>query len=170
MQDRFHIKWKAWQTRGGYITHLLNALICEQGGEFLCLECLLNHLFRRRSKKMSKPRRTGLCEGNPPVTGGFLSQRASDAEMFPFDDVIMPSVLTHGVTIMTHPSCTVSVTDSSTRDMRQATAAPHQLAVTVRRFCRLSDIYFYLKLYILHTWEGYTTIDCAYIECNCNAA
>ena len=29
------------------------------------------------------------CEGNPPVTGGFLSQRASNAEMFPFDDVIM---------------------------------------------------------------------------------
>ena len=27
--------------------------------------------------------------GNPPVTGGFPSQRASNAEMFPFDDVIM---------------------------------------------------------------------------------
>ena len=45
-----------------------------------CLDCLLNRLFRRRSKKTSKIRVTGLCEGNPPVTGGFPSQRASNAE------------------------------------------------------------------------------------------
>ena len=44
------------------------------------LECLLKRLFRRRSKKTSKLRVTGLCEGNPPVTGGFPSQRASNAE------------------------------------------------------------------------------------------
>ena len=29
------------------------------------------------------------CEGNPPVTYGFPSQRPSDAKMFPLDDVIM---------------------------------------------------------------------------------
>ena len=34
-------------------------------------------------------RATGLCEGNSPVTGEFPAQRASNAEMFPFDDVIM---------------------------------------------------------------------------------
>ena len=45
-----------------------------------CLHCLLNRLFRRRSKKASKLRVTGLCEGNSPVTGGFPSQRASNAE------------------------------------------------------------------------------------------
>ena len=45
------------------------------------LKCLLHRLFRRRSKKTSKLRVTGLCEGNPPVTGGFPSQRASNAEM-----------------------------------------------------------------------------------------
>ena len=44
------------------------------------LDCLLNRLFRRISKKTSKLRVTGLCEGNPPVTGGFPSQRASNAE------------------------------------------------------------------------------------------
>ena len=32
------------------------------------LGCLLNRLFRRRSKKTSKLRVTGLCEGNPAVT------------------------------------------------------------------------------------------------------
>ena len=44
------------------------------------LDCLLNHLFRRRSKKTSKLRITGLCEGTSPVTGKFPAQRASNAE------------------------------------------------------------------------------------------
>ena len=43
-------------------------------------DCLLNRMFRRRSKKISKHRVTGVCEGNPSVTGGFLSQRAGNAE------------------------------------------------------------------------------------------
>ena len=42
--------------------------------------CLLNHLFRRRSKKTSKLRVTGLRAGNSPVTGEFPTQRASNAE------------------------------------------------------------------------------------------
>ena len=50
---------------------------------------LLDRLFRRRSKKTSKLRVTGLCVGNSPVTGEFLAQMASNAELFPFDDVIM---------------------------------------------------------------------------------
>ena len=32
------------------------------------------------SKKTSKLIITGLCEGNPPMTGGFPSQRASNTE------------------------------------------------------------------------------------------
>ena len=42
--------------------------------------CLLNRLFRRRSKETSKLRVTGLCEGNSPGTGEFPAQRASNAE------------------------------------------------------------------------------------------
>ena len=45
-----------------------------------CVDCLLNRLFGRRSKKTSKPHGTGLCGGNSPVTGEFPSQRASNAE------------------------------------------------------------------------------------------
>ena len=30
-----------------------------------------------------------ICAGNSPVTGEFPAQMASNAEMFPFDDVIM---------------------------------------------------------------------------------
>ena len=44
------------------------------------LDFLLGRLFRRTPKKASKLCVTGLCEGNPPVTGGFPSQRASNAE------------------------------------------------------------------------------------------
>ena len=49
----------------------------------------LNRLFRRRSKKTSKLRVTGLCAGNSPVTGEFPAQMASNEENFPSDDVIM---------------------------------------------------------------------------------
>ena len=43
-------------------------------------DCLLNLLFRRRSKKTSKLRVTGLCAWNSPGTGEFLAQMASNAE------------------------------------------------------------------------------------------
>ena len=43
-------------------------------------DCLLNHLYRRRSKKTQKLRVTGLCAGNSPVTGEFPAQMASNAE------------------------------------------------------------------------------------------
>ena len=44
------------------------------------IDCLLNLLFRRRSKKTPKLRVTGICEGNSPVTGEFPAQRASNTE------------------------------------------------------------------------------------------
>ena len=47
------------------------------------INCLPIRLFRRRSKKTSTLRVTGLCEGNSPVTGEFPSQRASNAENVP---------------------------------------------------------------------------------------
>ena len=43
-------------------------------------DCLLSRLFRRKSKKTSKLRASGLCVGNSPMTGEFPAQRASDAE------------------------------------------------------------------------------------------
>ena len=46
--------------------------------------CLLNRLFRRRSKKTSKLRVTELGVGNSPVTGEFPAQIASNAENVSF--------------------------------------------------------------------------------------
>ena len=45
--------------------------------------------IRRRKKKNIKTPRHWPLHGNLPVTGGFLSQRANNAEKVPFDDVIM---------------------------------------------------------------------------------
>ena len=43
-------------------------------------DCLLNRLLRRRSKKTSKLRVTGLCAGNSPGTGEFHAEMTSNAE------------------------------------------------------------------------------------------
>ena len=56
-------------------------------------DCLLNRLFRRRSKKTSKLRVTGLCAGNSPVTDQFPAQGPVTRKMFPFDDVIMAYII-----------------------------------------------------------------------------
>ena len=42
--------------------------------------CLLNRFFRRKSKKTSKLRDTGLCAGNSQMTGEFPAQMTSNAE------------------------------------------------------------------------------------------
>ena len=52
-------------------------------------DCLLNRLFRCRSKKTSKLRVTGLCVGNSPVTCEFPHKGPVTRKMFPIDDVIM---------------------------------------------------------------------------------
>ena len=51
--------------------------------------CLLNRLFRRRSKKTSKLRVTGLCVGNSPGPMTSPHKGPVTRKMFPFDDVIM---------------------------------------------------------------------------------
>ena len=51
--------------------------------------CLLNRLFRCRSKKTSKLRVTGLCAGNSPGPVNSPHKRPVTRKMFPFDDVIM---------------------------------------------------------------------------------
>ena len=51
--------------------------------------CLLSRLFRRRSKKTSKLRVTGLCVGNSPGPVNSPHKGPVTRKMFPFDDVIM---------------------------------------------------------------------------------
>ena len=89
------------------------------------LNYLINGLFRRRSKKTLKLCVTGLCEGNPPVTGGFPHKGASNAENVSIwwlhhstrwrkdirghndDQIIVPSVYETGMT-----GCWLSFSDN----------------------------------------------------------
>ena len=52
-------------------------------------DCLLNRLFRRRSKKTSKLRVTGLCAGIHRGPVNSPHKWPVTRKMFPFDDVIM---------------------------------------------------------------------------------
>ena len=72
------------------------------------LHYFLNCSFMRRSKKTSKLHVTGLCEENPPVTGGLPSHKGPvTRKMFPFDDVIMSAqeglILMYSIQRSTHP-------------------------------------------------------------------
>ena len=53
-------------------------------------DCLLSRLFRRRSKKTSKLRVTGLCVGTSPGLVNSPHKGPVTRKMFSFDDVIMP--------------------------------------------------------------------------------
>ena len=53
---------------------------CDEISKHQPNDCLLNGLFRRRSKKISKLCVTGLCTGNSPVTGEFPALRASNTK------------------------------------------------------------------------------------------
>ena len=55
------------------------------------LDCFLNRLLRWRSTTTLQFCVTRLYARNSPVTGEFPAQRASNAKIFPFDDVIMMS-------------------------------------------------------------------------------
>ena len=59
--------------------------------------CLLNRLFRRRSKKTSKLRVTGLCVGNSSGPVNSPHKGPVTRKMFPFADVIMVCLIDPGV-------------------------------------------------------------------------
>ena len=63
---------------------------CDGDSNHRRLGCLLNRLFRCRSKKISKLRANGLCVGNPLVTGGSLYKGPVTQKMIPLiHDVII---------------------------------------------------------------------------------
>ena len=67
---------------------------------------ILNRLFRRRSKKTSKLRVTGLCAGNSPGTGEFPAQMASNAENVSIWSQVVSNVTirSQGIAGLTHKS------------------------------------------------------------------
>ena len=57
--------------------------------------CLLNRLFRHRSKKTSKLPVTGLCAGNSPGPVNSSHKRPVTRKMVQFDDVIVGVIYFH---------------------------------------------------------------------------
>ena len=57
---------------------------CDGVSNHRCLKCLLKRFFRHRSKKTSKFRVTGLCEGISPVTVNSPHKWPVTRKMFPF--------------------------------------------------------------------------------------
>ena len=53
---------------------------CDSVSNHQRLDCLPKRVFRRRSKKITKLRITGLCAGNSPMTGEIPAQMASYVE------------------------------------------------------------------------------------------
>ena len=78
--------------------------------------CLLNRLFRRRSKKTSKLRATGLCVGNSPGPVNSPHKGPATRKVFPFDDVIMITVTSPNgkwVNTMLYPEQNINSLDSN---------------------------------------------------------
>ena len=86
LRNRFHVTTLQWRRNGhdGVSNHQPH-------------HCLLNCLFRRRSKKRAKLRDTGLCAENYPVGGQWIPRTNGQQprKKFPFDDVIMKSSWNH---------------------------------------------------------------------------
>ena len=63
------------------LCHYNDVIMCAITSQITSLAIVYSTVYSRpRSKKTSKLRVTGLCEGNSPVTGEFPAQRASNAE------------------------------------------------------------------------------------------
>ena len=76
---------KAWTKLSTFCRRMLQTLQWRHNGHDSVsnhqpYDCLLNRLFRRRSKKPSMLCVTGLCAGNSPGTGEFPAQMASNAK------------------------------------------------------------------------------------------
>ena len=68
-------RYRTWNTIHTEYPHYDDVMMGTMVSQVTCV-CL----FRRRSKKTAKLCVTAVCEENPPVTSGFPSQMASDAE------------------------------------------------------------------------------------------
>ena len=75
----------------GYTDHYNDVIMSAVASQITSLTIVysINRWFRRRSKKTSKLRVTGLCAGNSPGTGEFPHKWPVSRQILPFDDVIM---------------------------------------------------------------------------------
>ena len=76
-------KWtrRCWFKSNSSSMHYNDVIMRAMASQITSLKIGYSTVYsRRRSKKTSKLRATGLCQGNSPVTSEFPAQRASNAE------------------------------------------------------------------------------------------
>ena len=83
------LQYKVLSIQRVILTHPLVPLQWRHNGRYSVSNhqphhCLLNRLFRRRSKKTSKPRVTGLCSENSPETGPNICEILIKIQKFSF--------------------------------------------------------------------------------------
>ena len=77
--------WILWCDHPGmynYFSYYSDVIMSAISSQITGVSIVCSNVYsgRRRSKKISKLRVTGLCEGNPSVTGRFPSQKASNTK------------------------------------------------------------------------------------------
>ena len=79
---------------GGFITLIVTSTATSNDRHgvwnYRFIECMFNILFKLITKKHQRPALLALCEGNPPIAGGFATQGTVTWKMFQFNDVMMP--------------------------------------------------------------------------------
>ena len=102
-------------------------------------DCLLNRLFRHRSKKTSKLRVTGLCAGNSPDAGEFSAQMASNAENVSIwwrHHELFCGFLTDDLSVLANPECTNKVLLEHIRQKCAAVLEEQGNGILCNTWCR----------------------------------
>ena len=77
-------------TLHNHVEHYIDGIMTTMAPQIASLTVVYSIVYsRRRSKKTSKLRITGLCAGNSPGPVNSLHKGPVTRKMFPFDDVIM---------------------------------------------------------------------------------
>ena len=121
--------------------------------------CLLNRLFRRRSKKTPKLCVTGLCVGNSPGPLNSPHKWPVTRRMFPFDDVIMVRIACMSVIAGWLKSLWLRCKWERLWEFAKNSLCPFKDAIWTRRFIKVLDhikacCLMAANLYLIQCWPG----------------
>ena len=105
-------------------SHSNDVIMSAMASQITSLTIVYDRLFRRRSKKASKLRVTGLCAGTSPGTGEFPAQMVSNAEN-------VSICWRHHVKIMQHGSWELGLFTKRVHDLLQDLAKTRSREIRV---------------------------------------
>ena len=93
------------RTSAGKLSHYNDVIMSVMASQITSFTTVYSTVYpRRRSKKTSMFRITGLCVGNSPATGEFPHKWPVTRKMFPFDDFIMKYFISTGFNLTYSPN------------------------------------------------------------------